>query len=112
MGQKADVAHVGWYCANYHELSQREWEGEHFVFNPLSGDTHLLNALSMEILRLLHGEGGRALDDVVTRLMAETPDVEEQQLRHTIGLHLVQLEAMGLVNFHRHEADTPTSKRA
>ena len=74
----------------------REWEEESFLFNPASGDTHLLNALSMEILGLLE-RNRLSAEAIVSRLAQRSESVESQLLRDHLVEYLHQFEAMGLI---------------
>ncbi len=84
-----------WHCPNYNQLRIRVWEEEYFVFNPNSGDTHLLNIVSMEILELL-GTTGHTLDTLAEILLdqVDNPELMSRHLRD----HLEQLRELGLLN--------------
>lgn len=44
-----------WQLVPCQSLRHRGWEDEFVVYNDLSGDTHLLGADAMDLLRLLKG---------------------------------------------------------
>ncbi|HXK56949.1 MAG TPA: HPr-rel-A system PqqD family peptide chaperone, partial [Gammaproteobacteria bacterium] len=85
-----------WHCPCYDRFRVREWEEESFLFNPASGDTHLLNALSMEILGLLE-RNRLSAEAIVSRLAQRSESVESQLLRDHLVEYLHQFEAMGLI---------------
>lgn len=45
-----------WTVPKDWRLEWRQWESFHVVFNPASGDTHLLNAIPAFVLRSLETE--------------------------------------------------------
>lgn len=91
----ADTKSV-WRSPAYPQLHQQEWEHEFFVFNPASGDTHLLNPLSMEILRLLGGNP-LTLEQLLERLQLLIDDGEPPLSSMVMHQHLAQLDLMGLI---------------
>jgi len=42
-----------WRARHYEQLLQQTWDDESFVFNPASGDTHVLNPVAMQLLEWL-----------------------------------------------------------
>lgn len=42
-----------WTACNYSQLLQRQWDDEIFVFNPASGQTHILNSITLMLLQYL-----------------------------------------------------------
>ena len=85
-----------WCCNGFDGLLLREWEGEFFVFNPASGDTHVMNALSLEILRILDGNN-LSLQSLICHLQVLIADADLDELYENVRMHLLQLDAMGLV---------------
>ena len=85
-----------WHCACYNQFHLREWEDESFLFNPASGDTHLLNALSMEILRLLNHDRLSA-DSLMEKLLEIFGSVDFVLKLDTLIEYLQRFEAMGLI---------------
>lgn len=59
-------------------LHYRSWDGEHAVYNNLSGDTHLLAPAALSILEYLHhGAGGQAtLSAALARDYQLEPDAD------------------------------------
>jgi len=56
-------------------LTRRGWDGEYLVYNDLSGDTHLLGELAVELLLALQ-QGER--DERALAAELELPDDPEQ----------------------------------
>lgn len=92
-----------WHCPCYDRFRVREWEGETFLFNPASGDTHLLNRLSMEILGLLRLNRLSA-DSLIIELKQLFGPIESALERDQLIAYLHQFEAMGLIVSH-HSCD-------
>lgn len=79
-----------WQVASPSSLVRRSWaEGESVVFQPASGDLHLLNPAATAVLdRLLAGSA--SLDE----LCASDDTEERAQMRDLLD----QLDSLGLVN--------------
>lgn len=45
-----------WYCTIFADLVWRTWEQEVFLYNPHTGETHILNDLSWQVLRYCSSE--------------------------------------------------------
>ena len=74
----------------------RFWDDVAIAFNRLSGQTHLLNPLAVEIL-LLIVEGKRSTDDLeraVSELVGEAP---AEGWRDHVGTFLAELQELGLI---------------
>ena len=96
MNDDGDLPHTSWYCPCYPQFRVREWEEETFLFNPASGDTHLLNALSMEILSLLQ-QNSLSADALLNKLSGTFASSESSLQRDHLIEYLRQFEAMGLI---------------
>ena len=94
-----DEAHssqdVKWYCPNYRELLIECWENEYFVFNPNSGDTHVLNVLAADILKAL-AEEAKSIPDL-TGQMRTTGTLDRVSLTESVSVYLKHLDELGLV---------------
>lgn len=72
------------------------WESEYSLFNPASGETHLLDELNAEVIRRASRRPITA-EDLATEL-AEAIEIENTTgWQQKIAALLAQLEALGLV---------------
>jgi PqqD family protein of HPr-rel-A system len=67
------------------------------VYNTLSGETHLIESLGGELLRLIEARP-RTSDALATELVALFSDADHAQIVQYIEATLVQLQAIGLVH--------------
>lgn len=81
-----------WRACNYPELLQETWEGETFLFNPASGDTHLLNAAAMQLLDFLHAESA-SFSELADTLFADA----DKSARDALATQFEQLVLIGLI---------------
>jgi len=88
-----------WHCPLYKRFVRRCWNDEYFLYNPGSGQTHLLNQMALDILDLLAGEPLNSAE--IQRLLAETWEIGDDA-RHAfagrIEQHLGQLRHLGLIS--------------
>lgn len=96
MNDDSNLPQTSWYCPCYDQFRVREWEEESFLFNPASGDTHLLNSLSMEILSLLQQNSLNA-DALLNRLSDAFASIDSSLNRDHLIEYLRQFEDMGLI---------------
>jgi PqqD family protein of HPr-rel-A system len=87
-----------WHAPHGRVLLIRQWDEEALcvVYHPLNGDTHLLDALPAELLRLLTDKAytsSELLDD----LSDVFADVEVQEAADLLERSLATLREMGLV---------------
>ena len=93
-----DLSEVWKFCAGA-ELLIRQWDDDELcvVYQPLSGDTHLIDLLSMEILHLV-----KLRDRTVGDLLAEIcPDLTDEPLveaSQQLVAALDKLRQMGFVD--------------
>ena len=79
------------------ELLWREWEGENVVFNLNSGNTHLLNPATVDVLRLLEKETLGA-EEISARLISEVGvSSDEEEVVKNVETLLMNLDNLGLV---------------
>lgn len=76
----------------------RQWESDplSLAYDPVTGDTHLLDALLVELLRLTEVPDGRTLAELATDLADVFADQDAEQARLVIRSSLATLEEMGL----------------
>jgi PqqD family protein of HPr-rel-A system len=87
-----------WYCAHGRSLLVRQWEEEALcvVYHPLNGDTHLLDPLPAELLRLLTDKA-YTTPELLTDLSDVFADVDPQQAADSLESSLATLREMGLI---------------
>ena len=75
------------------------WEklgAEQFLFNPLSGQTHILNPLGALILEAL-SETALSAPQMLDLLVQQQSGADQATLRRHLDQHLLQLEELGLI---------------
>ena len=86
-----------WACAKLEDLLWETWDNEHFVFNPRSGETHVLNDLAGEMLRAL-GEKPHTAADLALRFRDRLDGAGSDDVRPAVDALLRQLDQLGLVD--------------
>jgi len=72
-------------------------EGEYAAFNPLSGQTHFLNELSFEVLRLLHESNGLSSSQIVNAFSDGCDSSELDAFQQSLDTHIYHLDELGLI---------------
>ncbi len=87
-----------WHAPYGRTLLVRQWEEEALcvVYHPLNGDTHLLDALPAELLRLLTDKA-YTTPELLADLCDVFADVDAQQAADSLERSLATLREMGLV---------------
>ena len=85
-----------WTLAGERALLSRCWDGEHVVYHPAAGDTHLLGDAAVDLLASLDGQAldSEALSDAMRRYC--TADESQDVLALTNAM-LADLESLGLI---------------
>jgi PqqD family protein of HPr-rel-A system len=98
MAAMAHAESAFWYAPEGRTLLVRQWEEEALcvVYHPLNGDTHLLDALPAELLRLLTDKAYTA-PELLADLRDVFADVDAQQAADSLERSLATLREMGLV---------------
>ncbi len=96
MNDDGNLQQKTWHSPCYHQFRMREWEDESFLFNPATGDTHVLNALSIEILKLL-SQCRLSADALAKELPVAFGSIEFLLKRDQLIEYLQRFEAMGLI---------------
>jgi PqqD family protein of HPr-rel-A system len=78
------------------KLSWKFWDNEFVVYNPLSGDTHLLDRFSGEILKSLETKPASQLD-LASRLNQESGMDLDEDLVKRIGELLLKFSELNLI---------------
>ena len=90
------ISDLYWLCDCFPDLLHRSLEQELFVFNPLTGHTHILNQLSWQLLSAC-ADTPRS-DAYLYKLMgAESEDLDKRQREDSLQGHLSQLQQLDLL---------------
>lgn len=93
MGSASDVE---WELAEGSRLHWICWDDEYVVFDEGSGDTHLLDLLAAEVLKVL--EQGPGAEPALVERVAARLDIEpDAELERRIGEAIQKFRAVGLV---------------
>lgn len=85
-----------WRISTDQDLTWRQWDGDYVVYNPVSGDTHILDIVTGEILRGL--ATGPASEEEIARRMAAFLEVEKDDALNEAALTMVEkLDELGLI---------------
>ena len=77
-------------------LPLRDWDGDVVVYNRLSGDTHIVDIVTGEVLRGI--EAGASHDSALARRVAAFLDVpDDDDLRMRVRRILLALDDLGLI---------------
>ena len=88
---------IRWLTPLFPQLRLHPLEGEYVAFNPLSGETHFLNELSFEVLRLLHESDGLSPSQIVNAFSDGNDSAEVEAFRLSLGTHIHHLDELGLI---------------
>jgi PqqD family protein of HPr-rel-A system len=86
-----------WFSPLFPLLSLYSLEGEYAAFNPLSGQTHFLNELSLEVLRLLDESDGLSEAQIVDAFSDGNDSTELDVFRQSLETHIQHLDELGLI---------------
>ncbi len=85
-----------WKVSGAGKLHWRCWDGDYVVFNPLSGDTHLLDVVAGGVL--MNILAGPSTTDALTRQAAAFLEVESgEDLLSYVKDIIVRLDGLGLI---------------
>jgi PqqD family protein of HPr-rel-A system len=90
------AACCAWRIAGTGTLPLREWDGDYIVYNPLSGNTHVLDIVSGKTLTLI-AERPRAAADVCTALASYLDVSNDTAFATDIARVLDVLDELGLI---------------
>ena len=86
-----------WLTPLFPQLHLYPLEGEYAAFNPLSGQTHFINELSLEVLRLLHENDGLSETQIVDAFSDGNDSAELRVFRQSLETHIQHLDELGLI---------------
>lgn len=87
---------VEWCARSPGDLGWHQWGEAHFAFDPASGQTHFLNELAAETIKLLSAEKLSA-EKLYTRLIQLYAVDEDAALLTSLQTTLAQLDELGLI---------------
>jgi len=85
-----------WETRNQQEWLREDWEEETFLFNPLSGHTHILNLAASELLNIL-ATTPTDIDRLTSSLFDKDSGLDPGQFKALLARQLKQLYEMGLI---------------
>ncbi|MCB1874744.1 MAG: HPr-rel-A system PqqD family peptide chaperone [Chromatiales bacterium] len=85
-----------WTVPNWDELLQEQWEDETLLFNPASGQTHILNLVGITVLERLASRPSSVTDLAQGLLTTFAPD-DRRVFLESLWQHLAQLDELGLI---------------
>ena len=85
-----------WETLFFSKISHRSWNDEHFIYNPITGNTHVLNDLSWICLEQLHLTASDS-QSLLERLHKQFPDSKNELTLELLQQHLSQMLHMGLI---------------
>ncbi len=93
-----DLSKAWQFCADAEPLI-RQWDDDELcvVYQPLSGDTHLLDLLSVEVLRLVKLQD-RTVGDLLTDICPDLTDEPMVEASQQLVATLDKLQRMGFVD--------------
>lgn len=91
-----DAIDATWRTTSAGEIPVRHWDGDCVAYNPLSGDTHILDVVAGEVLRMImeRPTAGRVLSSRVAAFL-EVPD--DANTAASVGRILQRLDELGLI---------------
>jgi PqqD family protein of HPr-rel-A system len=93
----ATGADITWRVSTTAQLPMRNWDGDYVVYNPLSGNTHILDIVTGEVLKVIAAGPARAssLCRRVADFLELPPD--DDNLSGHVGEILGVLDDLGLI---------------
>ena len=93
-----DLSEVWRFCAGT-ALLMRQWDDDELgvVYHPLSGDTHLLDVLSVELLHLVTLRD-QTLGDLLTEICPDLTGEQLEEASQGLSATLDKLRQMGFVD--------------
>ncbi len=85
-----------WRCEVFNDLIVRHWESEVFLFNPHTGDTHILNDIAWRLLCACVDEF-RSESELRDLLADHYGAEQKEKLNEVISDHMDQLIQLGLI---------------
>jgi PqqD family protein of HPr-rel-A system len=87
---------TAWQTSDYADLLHEELTGEHFLFNPHTGHTHVVNTTALLLLESL-ADRPLTTQQLAQRLHQDDAEMNLDELRLLLQGQLEQLQLLGLV---------------
>jgi PqqD family protein of HPr-rel-A system len=95
---------VTWRCEVFDDLIVRHWENEVFLFNPHTGDTHILNDIAWRLL-VACSSARQSQGALLEQLAVDLGGADREELADLLSDHIDQLIQLGLVEQYKdHDA--------
>ena len=85
-----------WKVIDPCDFRWRFWDGQHVVYNPASGDTHLLNPVAGEALQSIQQSPADVLE-LVSRVASRLELPSDRQLLEQVEKLVNELNKLGLI---------------
>lgn len=85
-----------WRLTTHTAPPLRYWGGDYIVYNPLSGDTHLLDIVAGEALRAIIA-GPIASSAICERVASLLEVPSDERVAENVGAILTRLDELGLI---------------
>ena len=95
-GAIGDGSDVTWRLAAPAKPQIRDWDGDYVVYNPLSGDTHILSIVAGEVLKLISA-APLSVSQVRQHIAAFLQVPDDDRIATHVGSILANLDEMGLI---------------
>lgn len=86
-----------WRLAGREPLRWRCWAGDYVVFDPFSGQTHMLDIVTGQVLRLLES-GPSDIDRIRSEISAFLEVDDDRRVAEAVSDILARLEEAGLIS--------------
>lgn len=89
-----------WKALQNNKLLWEHWDGDYLVFNPFSGQTHILNSMAAEALKNLEGQALTTVE-LAERLSELFAIASNQDLQQHVERLLNEFDELGLTELDR-----------
>ncbi len=91
-----DLESIIFWTAKHSELLWEHWNDEAVIYNPLSGETHYLNRMAMEILSTLE-QSPATCSTLMEGMAGRFAPEDTRELNHLVLQLLEELDQLGLI---------------
>ncbi len=93
---RAEDRSTKWNVIEPCDFHWRSWDGQHVVYNPASGDTHLLNPIAGQSLQILQ-QSPADVAELAERVASRLNVPSDRQLVEQVEELVVELNKLGLI---------------